>query len=239
MQPLKVIFMTLLVIKLCSSASLPNDGSFHYNIYQDNRCKNRVPNVQTNIFPVIKSSCWYFSDEYSIKIRSYDKTTNTLVYDVYQSGNCTGDKLILDVSVKTDGSECYLSSPLFYNIIYVNISTKEDLKFVTYYNQGCSREIAARIFRGQDNCWNIFGSSSLSALNWNEVTKELSGTYFENDNLCETYESDPSTQLSTISCDGSCSKHPKSQIYFTCEYDSSAKLLFSLFSALVLLFIFI
>jgi hypothetical protein len=238
MQAIKILLIIFIIVKV-SSISLPNDGKFHTNFYADNKCTIRIPQAQTLVFPVNTSSCWLFSEAYSVKPKSYDKNTSDITLDVFTTTDCSGDKLATDVIVKTDGTACYAFGEVFYKIQYSNVSIKEDFKLITFENQDCTNQLSAKLFKGKDYCWNLFGDISVTALNWNKDLKELQGIFFENDNTCSTFEVNPITQQANFLCDGSCLQYLANDIYYTCSYDSSAKLIFSLFTLLVLFIGFI
>jgi hypothetical protein len=239
MQTMKILFMIIVVVKLCSAA-LPNDGSFHFNSFTDSRCLVRTKNANSAVFPVTKSSCWVFSLSFSLKVKKYDTETYTLTFDIYGTPDCSGDKVLEGYELKADET-CYedgLNPGLYYNIGYVNISVKEKLKFITYSGAACNQEKSVILFNGENYCWKTSDSNSIVALNWNKETKDLQVRYFGNDNSCGDY-ADLATEVKTVKCDGSCLQDVTTKDYYSCAYDSSARLVFSMISALVLLLIFI
>jgi len=238
MQAIKILLMIFIIAKV-SSLNLPSDGKFHTSFYADNKCTIRIPQIQTLVFPVNTSSCWLFSESYSVKPKSYDKNTSDITLDVFTTTDCSGDKLATDVVVSTNGTVCYPFGEVFYKIQYSNVSIKEDFKLITFENQDCTKQISARLFKGKDYCWNLFSDISVTAVNWDKDLKVLQGIFFENDNTCSTFDSNSINQQASFLCDGSCLQYLANDVYYTCSYDSSSKLVFSLLSLLVLFIGFI
>ena len=238
MQALK-IFLTMCLISAAFSQILPATGKLEFKVFPGESCPGSP--LETMIFPVSSSNCMSLLDIFSINVISYAKATNNMTVDVYQSKDCSANKISSGIEIGLDGTKCNegLEIPFVgavgYKIKLHTISSTGQITLTTYEANDCKTQQSTSQSKATDLCLAVSDTTSFTPLNWDSVSNSIVGYSYDFSNTCAP-ESPQDVAQASLVCDGTCNGYLTSKAYYKCEYsNNSYKLAFSIFSLLLVL----
>jgi hypothetical protein len=237
MQALK-IFLTMCLISAAFSQILPATGKLEFTVFPGQSCPGSP--LQTIIFPVSSSNCMSLLDIYSINVISYAEATNNMTVDVYQSKDCSANKISSGIEIGLNGTKCNegLELPIVgavgYKIKLNTISSKGQITLTTYKANDCKTQQSTSQSKATDLCLAVSDTTSFTPLTWDSVSDRILGYSYDGSNTC-TQENPQFVAQASLVCDGTCNGYLTSKAYYKCEYTNSYKLAFSIFSLLLVL----
>jgi len=233
------IFLAIWLISLALSQKLPANGKLEFSVFPGQNC---IPGAELPaiIFPVTISNCLTLLDLYSINVLSYVEASNKMTVDVFQTKDCTGNKVSTNIEIGLDGTKCNegLQLPdigaVGYKIKLSTISSEGEISLTTYEENDCTTQKATSQTKATDICLSFSATTSFTPLTWNSGSKSISGYSYNGSNTCTPYNSNVSAPANLV-CDGTCKAYLTNKAYYKCEYSNSYKLVFSMLSILLVL----